>query len=444
MSAEKKNETEMTVTKSVSHSYLTQLWNNSVFSKKKTSRYTQISNAFAHYFTAIVLGVAVVASLLYLPDTGRALEVFTAVLIVACPCALTLAAPFTFGAALTILAKANFYLRSIEVVADLAATDTVVFDKTGTLTGTNGTLVEFGDGELSSSDCLLVLAATKHSVHPLSNAIAQWMYENGHSEQIACADFEETPGKGLHARVGMHTVTVGSHHWLREQGIETPMHSEEGGVQVAIDGTYRGSFRMRLRLREGMDQTLTLMAGSADLYILSGDTDSQRRDFEPFFEHDHLVFRQSPQDKLDFVSSLQEHGRVVTMIGDGMNDAGALRQSNVGIAVSESSTAFTPASDVIVSADTLYRLPEFIKLSRYAVNVLKIAFAVSISYNLFGLTLACADKLSPMFAAVFMPLSSWSVVGIAYGLMRIRERSISKAPQRVARSISTDAESVLR
>ncbi len=426
---------EFTVTKSVSHSYLTQLWNNSVFSKEKQNSLVDISNAFARYFTIVVLIVAIATALYWLPDTSKALSTFTAVLIVACPCALTLAAPFTFGAALSIFAKAQFFLRNVGVVADVASINTMVFDKTGTLTQSTKSSIEFVDGELSEEERRYVITTAQHSLHPLSTRIVEMLSDGVHDEQLPETEhYQEYPGRGAESRIFGHHILLGSADLVRTLSkAQVPAFEQSGIVHVVIDNEYKGYFRIRMLMRDGMAAALQTMKSSAELYVLSGDGDQQRKEFTEFFPDDHLVFKQSPQDKLDFVQALQAEQRFVAMVGDGINDAGALRQSHVGIAVSESSTSFTPASDAIISADNLYRLPEFIAFAKYSIRVLKIAFAVSVVYNVFGLYLACGGQLSPMFAAIFMPLSSWSVVGIAYGLMRIRERSITK-PKNVQRA----------
>ncbi len=424
---------EFTVTKSVSHSYLTQLWNNSVFSKEKHSSLSDISNAFAKYFTLVVLLIAVATGLYWLPDINKALSTFTAVLIVACPCALTLAAPFTFGAALSIFAKAQLFLRNVGVVTDLAKIDTMVFDKTGTLTQSSKSMIEFLDGELSEDESRMVATTVQHSTHPLSARILEMLSDGAaHEHSVGVQHYMELPGSGVESTIYGHHILLGSADLVRERvGLDPHTtsgqvaNSDASVVYLAIDGQYRGYFRIRLAMREGMAQALETMKDHAELYVLSGDNDQQRKEFEAYFPEDHLVFKQSPQSKLDFIADLQTGSRWVAMVGDGINDAGALRQSHVGIAVSERSTSFTPASDAIISAEQLYRLPDFIAFARYSITVLKIAFAVSVVYNAFGLYLACGGFLSPMFAAIFMPLSSWSVVGIAYGLMRLRENSVT-------------------
>ncbi len=416
---------ECTVTKSVSHSYLTQLWNNSAFAKEKKSAFIDLSDAFAKYFTLVTIALAALTFAIWLPNLTMALSTFTAVLIVACPCALTLAAPFTFGAAMTILGKARMYIRHIGVVADMASVDTIVFDKTGTLTHSTHASVRFSGSELSEEERRIIAVVAQQSSHPLSAQIVD-VLAGADFDRCAIQPewFDEYPGSGVESRIEGHHVLLGSADLVCAGQQGSVGQSQTPQVHVAIDGRYRGVFQVELSLREGMRETIAALSSRYKLYLLSGDSDKQRDEFSQLFDNDHLLFRQSPDEKMLVIKSLQERGHRVAMIGDGMNDAGALRQSNVGIAVSENSTSFTPACDIIVSASALYRLADFFAFAHTSLRVLRIAFLVSVVYNIIGLALACGGQLTPMFAALFMPLSSWSVVGIAYGLMRLQERAL--------------------
>jgi Cu+-exporting ATPase len=417
---------ELGVVREVSHSYLTQLWNDAAFHKEKPSSLVDLSDAFGKYFTLIVSLIAVAAALWHLPDVDQAINVFTAVLIIACPCALTLAAPFTLGAAVAIFGKAKFYLKNVGVVTGLATLDTLVFDKTGTLTHSDRAEVHFAGEPLTDEECELIAACLKHSTHPLSRQILKEGLGVG-DWRLKAGDFHETAGCGIEARVNGHRVALGSAAWIAERtGHKLNEPRRASLVCVEIDGAYRGCFRAGSVYRAGLKELLASLRAERELFLLSGDNDHERGALQAHFDETHLAFHQSPEDKLRFVNRLQTEGRTVGMIGDGLNDAGALKQSHVGIALAEDTSAFSPACDAILAAENFERLPVYLGFARYALRVLLAAFLLSLVYNVVGLSFAVTGKLSPLVTAIFMPLSSLSVVAVAWGAMKIREREIAQ------------------
>jgi Cu+-exporting ATPase len=148
--------------------------------------------------------------------------------------------------------------------------------------------------------------------------------------------------------------------------------------------------------------------------LLSGDNDADQASMRQVFNSDvKLLFNQNPHDKLDFIRNLQDSGKKVLMVGDGLNDAGAFKQSDVGIAVTDSSGVFTPASDGILYGEKINSLDKFLDLARASTFILKTAFVISFLYNAIALSFAVTGNLTPMVAAVLMPLSSISVVGFS-------------------------------
>ena len=189
---------------------------------------------------------------------------------------------------------------------------------------------------------------------------------------------------------------------------------------LAIDGRLRGEFVLANAVRPETDELLRGLGGRYNLALLSGDNEKERERFRSLFGTDAaLHFNQSPLDKLGFIRGLQESGRRVMMVGDGLNDAGALKQSDVGVAVVEQVGAFSPASDVILAASQVPRLSHILTLARRATQIVRLSFGISFLYNAVGIGIAAAGVLSPVICAILMPLSSVSVVLFACGATRL-------------------------
>jgi len=182
-------------------------------------------------------------------------------------------------------------------------------------------------------------------------------------------------------------------------------------VYLEIDGQVRGSFLISNVYRKGMRHLLSGLGRQFKMFLLSGDTEREKPTLVNLFgSEDGLYFQQTPEDKLKFISKIREKGAHVLMVGDGLNDAGALRASEVGIAVTEDVSAFSPASDAILTGDKLHLLDRFIQMSKATMSVIIASFVISVLYNVVGISFAVSGKLSPLVSAILMPASSISVV----------------------------------
>ncbi len=412
---------EVVTVKPVSQSYLTSLWNQDAFRKQKDDTFNTLTNRYSQRFTWIILGIALAAATFWaLVEPARALRSFTGVLIVACPCALALAAPFTLGAALRALARRNVFVRNTDVLEALARINTVVFDKTGTLTAAHGGEIVFTGQGLSPADAAAIAVVARQSTHPLSRRLADWLAP-GAVTSPPLAKFREVTGGGVEALVDGRRVALGSRSWLEAAGVTFPAAIGTSGstVWAAFDGSFRGVFSLGSALRPETDRLLKGLAERHEIALLSGDNERDRARFTALFgPKAHLRFNQSPLKKLGFIRDLQQSGRSVMMVGDGLNDAGALRQSDVGVAVVENIGAFSPASDVIMDATLVPRTAELLRFARQATLVVRLSFLVSTLYNLVGLAIAASGNLSPVVCAILMPVSSVTVVAFAVGLTR--------------------------
>ena len=398
---------EILTIKEVTQSYLTQLWNKE---GDKTIGEEQKSfvHALSRWFTWIVLALAFAGALYWsFYDGTKAWNVITTVLIVACPCALLLSNSFTNGNIISILSKHKLYLRNAQVIEEMASIDSIVFDKTGTLTSPNKQDIEFVGETLSKEQQQLISALAAQSTHPLSKALVQQL---GKMRNISVQQFKETPGRGIEGIIDQQKVVLGSSPMAQKQ------QDNRTKVHAVINNEYLGYFVFSNHYREQLQPLVHNLKKDFHLSVISGDSDAELPHLRKLFgAKTKLLFQQQPHQKLNYVHQLQQQQHNVLMIGDGLNDAGALQQSNVGIAVTEDTNNFTPASDAVLDAKNLHLLPAFIKLCRANKQIIMAAFILSIVYNVVGLFFALQGILSPLVAAILMPSSSISILLITFG-----------------------------
>lgn len=410
---------EMEALFSVSQSYLTQLWSNDVFQKKIEQKHKTITDKVSRYFTPILLILAVVVLISWLfIDTYEAFNVFTAVLIVACPCALALTAPFALGNVLRIMGRKKFYLKNAIVIEQLAKVNTIVFDKTGTITTNKKTAIIYDGNELSKDEILLLKNALRGSNHPLSRRLYEFLPE---VEKINVVSFEEITGKGVIATFKEGQVKLGSSSFV-DTFSETSHKKTK--VHIEINGNYKGNYVFSNQYREGLSELFESLSEKYEVKVLSGDNEGEKPILEKLLpKNTELVFNQKPEQKLQFIEELQKQGKNVMMVGDGLNDAGALAQSNVGIAISENVNVFSPACDGILDATKFSKIDYFMKYSKNAMKTIYMSFGLSLLYNVIGLSFAITGNLSPLVAAIIMPLSSITVVSFVTIVTNIFSKS---------------------
>ncbi len=400
---------ELEVIKEPSQSYLTRLWNNEVFQKPRHSRLTGMVNQISKYFTAVVLLIAFIAGAFWSQtDIATAVRVFTAVLIVACPCALALATPFALGTAMRIFGRLGFYVKDTESIEALTQIDTIVMDKTGTLTEAQQDTIEFTGSTLSERELSAVRSLVRHSTHPMSQKIYHSL--DGYTV-TEVEGFTETPGKGLSGRLGDLRLRLGSRAWIGFAGGEQEQTSLRTQVFLEINDIPRGRFLFKNVYRQGLRKLIDGLKQKYELFLLSGDSEREKATLLNLFgQESRLAFNQTPEEKLAFVAARQQENRHVLMVGDGLNDAGALRASEVGIAVTEDVNTFSPASDAIIAGDQLSNLTDLFRMAFATRHVIIASFVLSFLYNIVGVSFAVAGMLSPLVSAILMPASSITVV----------------------------------
>lgn len=401
---------EILVVKEVAQSYLTSLWSREEF-KQEAPKPASFVHLLSRWFTYIVLIIAASAAVYWkLHDSARVWSAVTAIFIIACPCALLLSNTFTNGNILRILGRNHFYLRSAQTIESLADITHVVFDKTGTLTSNLEQQIDYEGSPLTELQLQKLAALANCSNHPLSRMLAKKMsvYNKGTFTDA----FKETSGEGIEGYIGDEIVKIGSEKFVTgKTGIVL-----ETSVFVSFDNKPWGCFHFSNHYRDGSPGLLKELRKRYNLSVLSGDNEMEEQNLRKLFgERSTLLFHQKPEDKLIYIKKLQSKGEKVMMIGDGLNDAGALKQSDVGVAISEQTNNFTPASDAIIEAKRFTDLGKFIKVCRANKKIVKGSFILSIVYNLIGLFFAVQGTLFPLIAAILMPSSSLSILLITFG-----------------------------
>ena len=402
------------VVKPVGHSYITELWNSPLLKQTKNATASFV-HPWSQYFTYVLFAIALLTGLYWWAvDTTKILPAVSSVLIVACPCSLLLTVTFTYGNVLRWLGKAKMYCKNASVIESIEKIDTIVFDKTGTLTNHTKTNLVYIGVELSILEQSMIRSVTRESLHPMSQMIYQMLTEEN-LPLVEVAHIENSIAKGTIAQTQGHTIILGSVKLLIQEGVAVNTDYDHSVVCIAVDGIFRGFYKVNHAYREGMSAMVgQLRSNGYEVHLLSGDHSTEGQKLKLQLGADiPMLFDQSPADKLNYIQQLQNEGKYVMMVGDGLNDAGALQKSNVGIAVTDQTHLFTPASDAILEGHQVAQLFQLIRYAKSAKTIIVLIFILSIAYNLIGMYFATQALLSPMVAAILMPISSISIVALS-------------------------------
>ena len=305
---------------------LEKLW--STWSSQSTKEFqNHWTNGISKYFTITVLAVAVIAAVIWsFRDVHQALFVFSSVLIVACPCALALSAPFTYGNILRVFSKNQFFVKEVNAISTLSEVNHIVLDKTGTITEKNSSNVVFIGNALSQETSDMFYTLAHQSNHPLSMSIVESIKN---ARTLDLSYFEEVPGKGLQGVIDGKHVKLGSSQWV------TGQKSNVTSVYASVNDQVYGHFQIQTQYRSGLKNVLDKVAKFTKISILSGDNDSELSNLKKLFPgFNSLKFNLNPEQKALEISRLQKDEKVL-MIGDGMNDSNAIASGDLGVAITE-------------------------------------------------------------------------------------------------------------
>ncbi len=397
---------ELKVTSKVEQSQLTQLWNQ-VEKEENFGNLSSLIDKVSRNFTLTIILLSLATAIFWsINNPDIVIKAFASVLIVACPCALALSIPFAYGNTMRLFGKKGFYLKNSLVVEKLTKVDTIVFDKTGTITQTDMLSAEFEGAELSENEKSMIKSLTRHSSHPLSNAISNY-YSQIPVQSVA--NFRELPSRGLLGEFGEFKVRLGSSEFVT--GKLNVQNDTSSNAYISFNNNLKGHFKISNKYRQGLNALFNKLKKKYDLHLISGDNDSEKKNLSHLFEsEENLHFNQTPSDKLEYIRKLKKDGKNVLMIGDGLNDSGALNAAHISISIADDVYHFSPACDAILESGHFEQLINYINNSIKTVKIVKLGFIISLIYNLIGLSFAVSGQLSPIIAAILMPLSSVSAV----------------------------------
>ena len=407
----------------------------------KKAPISKTADKVAGVFVPVVMGIAVLAAVVWAiagQPFAFVLRVFTSVLVIACPCALGLATPTAIMVGTGLGARHGILIRSGEILEITHSVDTVVLDKTGTVTRGEPAVTSVVPYQCGG-DTLLTIAAAVESVsaHPLAAAITAYASSQGLGALPKPESFENLSGKGLRAVLNGETVLGGNRRLLEEAGVDvtpllkeaerlsnqgqTPMFFAKGGVLLGLisvaDSVKETSAAAIARMKELGIRTV----------LLTGDNHAAADHIGRLVGVDQVVAEVLPEEKAGVIQRLQAEGRKVMMVGDGINDAPALTQAEVGCAIGSGSDIAIESADIVLMRDDLQDVPRALRLSSLTLRDIKQNLFWAFCYNTIGIPIAAGllylfggPLLSPMFAGAAMSLSSVCVVGNALRLGRAR------------------------
>ena len=400
----------------------------------------KLADKVSGVFVPIVIGLALVSGLAWYflgqESWVFALTITISVLVIACPCALGLATPTAIMVGTGKGAENGILLKSGEALEEANHVNMVVFDKTGTITNGTPVVTDVVTADNTDADALVRLAASLEvaSEHPLGEAIVAKAKEQGATfDEVT--NFEAIPGFGIKGHVGETLVFLGNEKWMRENGLaneamnEKANHFAEQGktpLYIGYNDAVQGLIVVADTVKESSARAIqTLHEMGIQVAMMTGDHERTAQAIAAEVGIDRVFSEVLPQDKANYVSKLQEEGYIVAMVGDGINDAPALAQAQVGIAIGTGTDVAIESADAVLMKSDLMDVPAMLKLSRATIRNIKENLFWAFAYNVIGIPFAMGvlhlfggPLLNPMIAGAAMSFSSVSVVLNALRLKR--------------------------
>ncbi|MDQ6753627.1 MAG: heavy metal translocating P-type ATPase [Actinomycetota bacterium] len=402
----------------------------------------RLADRISAVFVPIVLGISLLTFVLWLLITGNVQGAFTAavaVLVIACPCALGLATPVGLLTGTGRGAQLGILIKGPQVLEDTRTVDTILLDKTGTVTsGRLAVARTMSLGSVNQAEVLRLAGSVEAaSEHPIAQAIAQAAREAAHGAGIApVSDFDSAPGGGVRGTVDGHSVVAGRGGWLAENAIalsdshRAALRAEQNAgttaIWVAVDGSVVGIISLADTIKDSSAAAIArLKALGLRPILLTGDNAAVAAQVAAAvgIPAEDVFADVPPAGKVDAVKRLQEHGATVAMAGDGVNDAAALAQADLGIAMGSGTDVAIEAADLTVMGNDLGQVATAIELSRKTLATIKTNLFWAFFYNAIGIPVAALGLLNPMIAGAAMAASSVLVVANSLRLRRFGRKA---------------------
>lgn len=404
---------ELEVKNSFDQATWTKIWEED----DKQVEHETIIDKLAGAFTITVIVIALSAGLFWSMDSiEKAIRVFSTVLIIACPCALALSQPITFGHLLRKLGKKGIYLKNPNSIPVFTEIKNIVFDKTGTLTINKESISPDVISKIPSELISPFFSLANQSAHPYSLLLSKSL-KSKEVQTLSLNELSEEKGKGLRAYYNEDRFLIGSNDWMIENDVK--IDQNKPGLYLAFNEELICRIPVSQILRPKTKSLLKKLNEKFSLHIISGDTQENTDHFKSEIDFIEEVYHnQKPTDKVKYIENLDG---ITLMIGDGLNDAGALLKADLGLAINDSEHSYFPKSNGLIIGNALSELGNTMSLAKWSQRVVIICVVFSLLYNLVGLYYAVSLQLNSLVAAILMPLSSITILLLSSILMKLKD-----------------------
>lgn len=395
-------------------SYIYKLWQ---YKKKNKKTYYTIVNELSVYFLLSILILSLTSILYwYIIDPKKIIASIISILITACPCSLTLSMPMTMRYIIKIFLNKNIIIKNNYVLEKISKINCLVFDKTGTLTYIGKYFIKYQGEKLSYLDKLIIGSLTRLSNHTLSKKILEYLKIK--NKFIKVNNFKEILGRGIEGIINNKKIKIGSYSFINKK----KKHDNEFNSKIFISFNEKiiGYFIIHNYYRKEIKNIFQKLK-NYKIIILSGDNNyHERKKLKKIISMKNIkiLFNKTPEKKIKIIKKLKKKYQVM-MIGDGINDIGAIKESDIGSIILNKYSNFIPEADIILNYKSLKYIPSIFKLTNLGIKIIKINFIISVIYNIIGLSLSGMGKIKPIISAILMPISSLTVIFLSLGLVWI-------------------------